>query len=185
MAKKANKVEKKAAKKPNDCEAYGIAHDPDEDECQACEDAEDCKEKTAKSSDRKDVGIPTKSSKKKAAEPEDDDDDDDAADASDDSLEDRVAALETRVAELTEALEKGGGKGGKRHTSKDEKDELKAKLMEGVPYDKKSLADLQGKQVKMLASAMGINSFGKGRDEVVGEILKSKANKPAEKKSKK
>ena len=89
-------------------------------------------------------------------------------------MEERLAGLETRVAG---AAEEGAGKVTRKKTSKSDKDEKKAELMKGVPYTVKTIAGLSGRDVKMLASAMEINSFGKARDVVEKLILKSAKNK--------
>lgn len=95
----------------------------------------------------------------------------------------RMESIDVRLAAIQQHLTGGASAGakakaeatetsGKQKMSKDEKDAVKAKLLKGAPYTKEQLQEkLNGRQVKMLAGAMGVNSFGKGRDEVTKMIL--------------
>ena len=106
----------------------------------------------------------------------DGDDDDGDGDGNDlEEIESRVLDLESRVAALEELVKKK--KKDSRKMSSDDKDAIKEKLLKKAPYSKKALADLGGRDVKFLASAMGIKAFGSTRDKVEKLILKSKKNK--------
>ena len=52
-----------------------------------------------------------------------------------------------------------------------EKDQIKKKLLKRVPYDKRKLEKLNLKDLRMLASAIKINSFGIKRDDLIKVIL--------------
>jgi hypothetical protein len=55
--------------------------------------------------------------------------------------------------------------------SNEEKDRMKSELLKGVPYDNKKLDKLSSTELKILASALGINSFGMKRVDIVKTIL--------------
>ena len=80
----------------------------------------------------------------------------------------RIGALEAIVNQLT--LGKMKSTMSKRLTS-EEKSEIKEKLLKNVPYDKKGLEDLNGPNLKMLASALEIYSFGVKRNELIKQIF--------------
>ena len=86
------------------------------------------------------------------------------------SLGIRVEQLEIRVSDLSKEVD-SQRKGQKRKLTKTEKETVKQELLKGGPYDKKKLDDLKLNEIKMLASAMEINSFGKQRDEIAKLIL--------------
>ena len=86
------------------------------------------------------------------------------------SLGIRVEQLEIKLSELSKEMD-GLRKGRKRKLTKTEKESIKQELLKGGPYDKKKLDDLKLNEIKMLASAMEINSFGKHRDEIAKLIL--------------
>ena len=86
------------------------------------------------------------------------------------SIEIRVEQLEIRFSDLSKQVE-NLKEGRKRKLSKSEKEAKKQELLKGGPYDKKKLDGLKLMEIKMLASAMEINSFGKQRDEIVKLIL--------------
>jgi hypothetical protein len=92
-----------------------------------------------------------------------------------DSLTARVDALEKRLDEALAVLTKAPA--GKAKTGKAEKDAIKAKLVEKCPYKKADLEKLNGREIKMLASAVGVNSFRQARPDTEKEILKAKLNK--------
>jgi hypothetical protein len=93
----------------------------------------------------------------------------------------RVLMLEKRLNDLFELIEKrppaDAPATGKVKATKAEKDAAKAELVKGCPYTKDSIADLNARQVKQLASGLGINSFAKKTPAVVAMVLKSKTNK--------
>jgi len=66
---------------------------------------------------------------------------------------------------------------GKHKMSKAEKDEIKSELLKGAPYNKEALKELGTKKCRMLASGMGLNTFGKGVEEVEQMILKAQEPK--------
>ena len=86
------------------------------------------------------------------------------------SLEIRMEQLEIRVSDLSKEVD-SLRKGRKRKLTKTEKESIKQELLKGGPYDKKKLDELKLNEIKMLASAMEINSFGKQRDEIAKLIL--------------
>lgn len=86
------------------------------------------------------------------------------------SLEFRVRQLEIHVDGIMETVESLKGKR-KRKFSMAEKDAIKNELLKAGPYDKEKLDNLKGLEIKMLASAMKINAFGKNRDEITKLVL--------------
>jgi hypothetical protein len=80
----------------------------------------------------------------------------------------RIGALEALVNQLT--LGKMKGAMSKRLT-KEEKSQKKDELLQKVPYDKKGLEALNGPDLKMLASALEINSFGIKRNDLIKQIF--------------
>ena len=93
------------------------------------------------------------------------------------ALTERVEDLEARIVKLQETIDKAPAGKTSNKSSKEEKEAVKAELVAGCPYTKKSIAELSGKQVKQLASGLGIKSFGLKTDDVVAAILKSAKNK--------
>ena len=57
----------------------------------------------------------------------------------------------------------------KRSTAKKEK--IKAGLLKKAPYDRKKLENLKTTEMRMLASALGIKSFGAKREDLIKAIL--------------
>ena len=80
-------------------------------------------------------------------------------------FENRVASLETQFVALAAKVERLSAVKGKRKQTDAEKQARKLKLLEGGPYNKESLAKLNNREIKMLASAMNINTFAKTRKE--------------------
>ena len=91
------------------------------------------------------------------------------------ALEIRTAALEALVDNLI--IGAPGAKVGAKKKSEAEKEKVKADLLKGVPYDQKKLSDLTGAQLKMLASALKVKSFGMKREEIVKAVLGSQKKK--------
>jgi hypothetical protein len=85
------------------------------------------------------------------------------------ALEIRVTAVEALVNNLT--IGAPGVKVGAKKKSDAEKEKMKADLLKGVPYDQKKLSDLTGGQLKMLASALKVKSFGMKREDIVKAVL--------------
>ena len=101
-------------------------------------------------------------------------------------LELRVSALEARVQLLDSLIDKiikGAETSPKRKTTREQKEAAKQRLLDAGPYDKKSLEEMGGKDLRILASALNINSFGMARDKIVAAILTSQ--KPKNEKTKK
>ena len=86
-------------------------------------------------------------------------------------VETRLASLETQFAALTDKVKSLSAATGKRKQTGVEKQARKLKLLEAGPYTKESIAKLNNREVKMLASAMEINTFAKSRVEAVQLIL--------------
>ena len=90
------------------------------------------------------------------------------------NLKVRLSALEIRMtsveASLNNYISAAGTKLSKK-MSDEEKDQIKKKLLKGVPYDKRKLEKLNLKDLRMLASAIKINSFGINRDDLIKVIL--------------
>jgi hypothetical protein len=132
--------------------------------------------------DKKDKGGDDDDDDKKGKKTKKDkDDDDDKGEATLEELEARVKSLETRIAEIQEKLASGGGTKGSK---KEEKAAKKAKLLEGVPYGKEDLENMNARDLKMLASALGVNPFGKSVVDVKKMVVKAqeKAGKKGKKK---
>lgn len=82
------------------------------------------------------------------------------------AIEIRMGALEAIVSQLT------SGKIGKsKRLTNVEKSQIKGQLLKNVPYDKKGLEQLKGPELKMLASALEVNSFGVKRSELAKTIF--------------
>jgi hypothetical protein len=89
------------------------------------------------------------------------------------STDTRLSALEIRMASVEALLNNLAGSSSKKSKkmSDVEKGRIRAKLLKGVPYDKKSLEKLTLIELKILASAMKINSFGMKRVDIVKAVL--------------
>ena len=89
------------------------------------------------------------------------------------SIELRVPAIEIRMGAvealmnnfITDSLKPS------KTVSKEEKDRIKAELLKGVPYNNKGLENLKLTELRLLASAMGINSFGMKRAAVIKAVI--------------
>ena len=84
------------------------------------------------------------------------------------AVEIRMGALEAVVNQLT--IGKLKNNKSKKLTSA-EKSQIKEQLLKNAPYDKKGLEQLKGPELKMLASALEINSFGVKRSELIKKIF--------------
>ena len=100
-------------------------------------------------------------------------------------VETRVASLEIQFAALTDKVKSLSAATGKRKQTGVEKQARKLKLLEAGPYTKESIAKLNNREVKMLASAMDINTFAKSRDEAVRLILEKQKAQTKQKVQKK
>ena len=89
------------------------------------------------------------------------------------SIDTRLSALEIRMASVEALLNNLAGSSSRktRKISDAEKDRMKSELLKGVPYDNKKLEKLNSIELKILASALGINSFGMKRVDIVKRIL--------------
>ena len=89
------------------------------------------------------------------------------------SIDTRLSALEIRIASVEALLNNLAGSSSRKtkKLSNEEKERIKAKLLKGVPYDNKKLEKLNSIKLKILASALGINSFGMKRVDIVKAIL--------------
>lgn len=89
----------------------------------------------------------------------------------------RLSAVEIRVSALEGLLNNMIGaasitsKSAKKSST--EKEKTKADLLKKVPYEKKALEGLKSAHLKMLASALNLNSFGIKKDELVKNILEA------------
>jgi len=90
------------------------------------------------------------------------------------SIDTRLSALEIRMGAVEALLNNLSGAFSKKtkKMSDAEKDLMKAELLKGVPYDNKKLEKLKTTELKLLASALEINSFGMKRADIVKSILK-------------
>jgi hypothetical protein len=89
------------------------------------------------------------------------------------SIDTRLSALEIRMASVEALLNNLAGSSSRKtkKLSNEEKERIKTKLLKGVPYDNKKLEKLNSIELKMLASAMKINSFGMKRVDIVKAVL--------------
>ena len=90
------------------------------------------------------------------------------------NLKVRLSALEVRMASVEALLNNYISAAGTKLSKKMsdvEKDQIKKKLLKRVPYDKRNLEKLNLKDLRMLASAIKINSFGIKRDDLIKVIL--------------
>ena len=90
-----------------------------------------------------------------------------------DNLKMRLSAMEIRMAsvesQLNILLGSAARKSKKRSTA--DKEKVKAELLKKAPYDRKKLESLKTTDMRMLASAMGIKSFGAKREDLIKAIL--------------
>jgi len=88
-------------------------------------------------------------------------------------IETRLSALEIRMGAVEALLNNlaGAFSGKTRKMSDAEKSHMKAELLKGIPYDNKKLEKLKTTELKLLASALGINSFGMKRAAIVKAII--------------
>jgi hypothetical protein len=84
----------------------------------------------------------------------------------------KAAIPGTTVAAPTSSTARAGTKAQLKQAARDE-------MAAGIPYTKVQLAEFSGKQIKQLAAAMKINSFGQTRDAVVLKILQVQAKMAA------
>lgn len=89
------------------------------------------------------------------------------------SIDTRLSALEIRMASVEALLNNLAGAYPRKtkKISDEEKDSMKTKLLKDVPYDNKKLEKLTSIELKILASALGINSFGMKRVDIVKAVL--------------
>lgn len=175
-----------AAKKKVDCEGYELAYDAEDEDCMECGAAVECKKGTegdeveeapvkkapAKKSAPAKKGAAKKGAAKKAPAKKDPIDDDNEPVEVELTLEERVEQLEARLAEFMD----GGAapaKKKKAKTSKAERDAARNEITSKGPYKKADLDDIAARDVKRYAAGLGINSFGKSKDDVVAECLKA------------
>lgn len=175
------------------CEGYGTAYSEDDAECQDCDSATECKELMEGSSTEA-VGEEEEFAEELAGSDELEEESgfgEGDLDSESATLGARVEALEDRVSVLEggdkvkkkqpeglaeeEALEEEAEAPPARKSSKQEKDDKKEALLSKAPYSSTQLGELNGREIKMLASAMGINSFGMSKDACKASILKSQA----------
>jgi hypothetical protein len=90
-----------------------------------------------------------------------------------DNLKMRLSAMEIRMASVESQLNilvgSAASKSRKRSTA--DKETIKAGLLKKGPYDRKKLESLKTTDMRMLASALGINSFGTKREDLIKAIL--------------
>ncbi len=90
-----------------------------------------------------------------------------------DNLKMRLSAMEIRMASVESQLNilvgSAARKSKKRSTV--EKENIKAALLKKAPYDRNKLENLKTTDMRMLASAMGIKSFGTKREDLIKAIL--------------
>ena len=92
----------------------------------------------------------------------------------------RLSALEIRMASVEASLNNLVGVAGTKKSKKmsvAEKDQMKKRLLRGVPYDKRRIEKLNLTELRMLASVIQINSFGIKRDELINSILTGQKKK--------
>ena len=97
-----------------------------------------------------------------------------------DNLKIRLSAMEIRMASVEALLNNFLGGAGVKKSKKlagIEKDQIKKKLLAGVPYDKQKLEKLNLKELRMLGSALKISSFGIKRGELINAILSGQKKK--------
>ena len=98
----------------------------------------------------------------------------------DNNVKTRLSALEIRMASVEALLNNfvsGAGIGKSRKMSEAEKDQVKKKLLAGVPYNKQKLENLNLQELRMLGSALQIKAFGVNRDQLVNAILSGQKKK--------
>jgi hypothetical protein len=90
------------------------------------------------------------------------------------NLDLRLSALEIRMASVEASLNNLVGVASTRKSKKmseAQKDQMKKRLLRGLPYDKRRIEKLNLTELRILASAIKINSFGIKRDELIKIIL--------------
>jgi hypothetical protein len=89
------------------------------------------------------------------------------------NLKMRLSAMEIRMASVESQLNilvgSAARKSKKRSTV--EKEKIKAELLKIGPYDRKKLDNLKTTDMRMLASALEIKSFGTRREDLIKAIL--------------
>ena len=97
-----------------------------------------------------------------------------------DNLKIRLSALEIRMASIEALMNNFVGGSGIRKSkrmSEAEKNQIKEKLLAGVPYNKQKLGELNLQELRMLGSALQIKAFGVNRDQLVNAILSGQKKK--------
>ena len=90
-----------------------------------------------------------------------------------DNLKMRLSSMEIRMASVESQLNILVGSAAsksKKHSTAD-KEKIKAELLKKAPYDRKKLESLKTTDMRMLASALGIKSFGTKREDLIKAIL--------------
>jgi len=177
---------KEGKPKPN-CEGYGVAYSGTDDECLKCDISSDCERLTngddldaGAKTDKEEFPVASKKEEKAKATAKKDEDAPAKAESKSDIIS-RLDAIKARIEDIASAMISTGNVGGgkKKGSNKAEKEAAKAELLEKGPYGSDELKALMGKEVKMLASAMGINSFGQAREDVEKAILAAQKKSPA------
>ena len=90
-----------------------------------------------------------------------------------DNLKMRLSAMEIRMASVESQLNilVGSAASKSKKRSSAEKEKIKAGLLKKAPYDRKKLDSLKTTDMRMLASALGIKSFGAKREDLIKAIL--------------
>jgi len=90
-----------------------------------------------------------------------------------DNLKMRLSSMEIRMASVESQLNilVGAAASKSRKRSTAEKEKIKAELLKKAPYDRKKLENLKIIDMKLLASALGIKSFGIKREDLIKGIL--------------
>lgn len=112
-------------------------------------------------------------------------------------LELRLSSIETKLIELESFVRRGFGildsqtepskKTGRAKMTSDQKASRKKSLLEAGPYSEEQLEGMPGPDLKFLAAAMGLDSFGIQKDVLVLNILEGQeaSSKSASKTAKK
>ena len=98
----------------------------------------------------------------------------------DNNVKTRLSALEIRMASVEALLSNFVGGSGIRKSkrmSEAEKNQIKEKLLAGIPYNKQKLGELNLQELRMLGSALQIKAFGVNRDQLVNAILSGQKKK--------
>ena len=93
----------------------------------------------------------------------------------------RLAAIEIRLSSVEAQLSNivGAATGQKQKSSKNDKERMKAELVMNGPYDKEQLEEMKPTNLKLLASALKLNSFGIKKNELVKALLAAQKTKAA------